>query len=176
MGVAVLAGTAAVAARQILFTSGLPANVPSLTLDRACCSSMTAAGLAVRDIAMGEVETVIAGGMEAMSQVPLVARGVRWGTRLGGIMLEEPLMMRNPIVDVPIAVGTGDVSLQYGIDREQQDQWAWTVIANILRPLRRENSRMKSLHGSGRIKMGIQPRSCRMSLPVRMHPWKNSGN
>ncbi len=124
MGVAVLAGTAAVAARQILFTSGLPANVSSLTLDRACCSSMTAAGLAVRDIAAGEVETAIAGGMEAMSQAPLVARGVRWGTRLGGIMLEEPLMMRNPIVNVPIAVGTGDVSLQYGIDREQQDQWA----------------------------------------------------
>jgi len=124
MGVAVLAGTAAVAARQILFTSGLPANVPSLTLDRACCSSMTAAGLAVREIATGEVETVVAGGMEAMSQAPLVARGVRWGTRLGGIMLEEPLMMRNPIVDTPIAVGTGDVSLQYGIDREQQDQWA----------------------------------------------------
>jgi len=124
MGVAVLAGTAAVAARQILFTSGLPATVPSLTLDRACCSSMTCAGMALRDIAMGEVETVIAGGMEAMSQVPLVARGVRWGTRLGGVMLEEPLMMRNPIVDVPIAVGTGEVSLQHGIDREQQDQWA----------------------------------------------------
>jgi acetyl-CoA C-acetyltransferase len=124
MGVAVLAGTAAVAARQILFTSGLPLHISSLTLDRACCSSMTAAGMALRDISLGEAQTVIAGGMEAMSQVPLVARGVRWGTRLGGVMLEEPLMMRNPIVDVPIAVGTGEISLQHGIDREQQDQWA----------------------------------------------------
>jgi acetyl-CoA C-acetyltransferase len=124
MGVAVLAGTAAVAARQILFTSGLLPTTPSLTLDRACCSSMTAAGLALRDIAAGEVETAIAGGMEAMSQVPLVARGVRWGTRLGGVMLEEPLMMRNPIVNVPIAVGVGEVALDHGIDRTQQDEWA----------------------------------------------------
>jgi acetyl-CoA C-acetyltransferase len=62
--------------------------------------------------------------MEAMSQVPLVARGVRWGTRLGGVMLEEPLMMRNPIVNVPIAVGVGEVALDHGIDRAQQDEWA----------------------------------------------------
>jgi acetyl-CoA C-acetyltransferase len=124
MGVAVLAGTAAVAARQILFTSGLRPDTPSLTLDRACCSSMTAVGMGLRDIALGEAKTVVAGGMEAMSQAPLVARGVRWGTRLGGVMLEEPLMMRNPIANVPLAVGTGEVALQHGVDREAQDRWA----------------------------------------------------
>jgi acetyl-CoA C-acetyltransferase len=124
LGVAVLAGTASVAARQVLFTSGLPPTTASLTVDRACCSSMTCAGLAMRNILAGEINTAIAGGMEAMSQAPLVARGVRWGTRLGGVMLEEPLMMRNPILDLPLAVSVGDVSLQYGVDREEQDRWA----------------------------------------------------
>ena len=53
LGVAVLAGTASVAARQVLFTAGLPPTTPSLTVDRACCSSMTCAGLALRNILAG---------------------------------------------------------------------------------------------------------------------------
>jgi len=124
MGVAVLAGTASVAARQVLISSGLPAHTPSLTIDRACCSSMTCVGLAMRNIRDGEIDTAIAGGMEAMSQAPLIARGIRWGVRLGGVMLEEPLFLRNPILNIPLAVGAAEVALQYGVGREEQDQWA----------------------------------------------------
>ncbi len=124
LGVAVLAGTASVAARQVLISSGLPASTPSLTIDRACCSSMTCVGLAMRNIRDGEIDTAIAGGMEAMSQTPLIARGIRWGVRLGGVTLEEPLFLRNPILNIPLAVGAAEVSLQYGVGREEQDQWA----------------------------------------------------
>jgi len=125
MGVAVLAGTASVASRQILFTTGLPPQTSSLTIDRACCSSTTSVAIAMRNIQAGETNIAIAGGMEAMSQAPLVARGIRWqGVRLGGLMLEEPLFMRNPIVDIPIAVGVGEVALEHGISREDQDLWA----------------------------------------------------
>ena len=124
LGVAVLAGTASVAARQVLFTSGLPAHTPSLTIDRACCSSMTCIGLGLRNIRSGEIHTAVSGGMEAMSQTPLIARGVRWGVRLGGVMLEEPLFLRNPILNIPLAVGAGEVALKYGVSREEQDLWA----------------------------------------------------
>jgi len=124
LGVAVLAGTASVAARQVLFTSGLPAHTPSLTIDRACCSSMTCIGLGLRNIRSGETHTVVSGGMEAMSQTPLIARGVRWGVRLGGVMLEEPLFLRNPILNIPLAVGAGEIALKYGVSREEQDLWA----------------------------------------------------
>ena len=124
LGVAVLAGTASVAARQVLFTSGLPAHTPSLTIDRACCSSMTCIGLGLRNIRSGEIHTVVSGGMEAMSQTPLIARGVRWGVRLGGVMLEEPLFLRNPILNIPLAVGAGEIALKYGVSREEQDLWA----------------------------------------------------
>jgi acetyl-CoA C-acetyltransferase len=125
MGVAVLAGTASVAARQILFTTGLPPHTPSLTIDRACCSSTTSVAIAMRNILLGETNVAIAGGMEAMSQTPLVARNLRWdGVRLGGLALEEPLFLRNPIVNIPLAVGVGEVSLQHGVTREEQDRWA----------------------------------------------------
>jgi acetyl-CoA C-acetyltransferase len=125
MGVAVLAGTASVAARQILFQVGFPAHTPSMTVDRACCSSSSCIGLAMKDIRSGEIQTAVAGGMEAMSQTPLVARGVRWGVRLGGVMLEEPLFLRNPILNIPLAVGAAEVALQHGVDREEQDLWAF---------------------------------------------------
>jgi acetyl-CoA C-acetyltransferase len=124
MGVAVLAGTASVAARQILFLTGLPATTPSLTLDRACCSSTTCVGLAMRNIRAGLIDAAMAGGMEAMSQTPLIARGVRWGTRLGGFMMEEPLFLRNPILNIPLAVGAAEVALEHGVSREEQDEWA----------------------------------------------------
>jgi acetyl-CoA C-acetyltransferase len=124
MGVAVLAGTASVAARQILFLTGLPATTPSLTLDRACCSSTTCVGLAMRNIRAGIIDAAIAGGMEAMSQTPLIARGVRWGMRLGGFMMEEPLFLRNPILNIPLAVGAAEVALERGVSREEQDEWA----------------------------------------------------
>jgi acetyl-CoA C-acetyltransferase len=54
MGVAVLAGTASVASRQILFTTGLPPQTSSLTIDRACCSSTTSVAIAMRNIQAGE--------------------------------------------------------------------------------------------------------------------------
>jgi acetyl-CoA C-acetyltransferase len=146
LGVAVLAGTASVAARQILFTSGLPPHTPSLTIDRACCSSTTCIGLGLRNIRSGEIHTAIAGGMEAMSQTPLIARGVRWGVRLGGVMLEEPLFLRNPILNIPLAVGAAEVALQHGVSREEQDQWAY-----------RSHQRYFSALEAGKIGDEIQP-------------------
>jgi len=146
MGVAVLAGTASVAARQILFTSGLPPHTPSLTIDRACCSSMTCIGLGLRNIRSGEIHTFIAGGTEAMSQTPLIARGVRWGVRLGGVMLEEPLFLRNPILNIPLAVGAAEVALQHGVSREEQDQWAL-----------RSHQKYFSALEAGKIGVEIQP-------------------
>ena len=39
-------------------------------------------------------------------------------------MLEEPLFLRNPILNIPLAVGAAEVALQHGVSREEQDQWA----------------------------------------------------
>ncbi|MBP1716632.1 MAG: Acetyl-CoA acetyltransferase (thiolase II-like), partial [Deltaproteobacteria bacterium] len=146
MGVAVLAGTATVAARQILFITCHPPHIPTLTNDRACCSSMTCIGLGLRNIRSGEIHTLIAGGMEAMSQTPLIARGVRWGVRLGGVMLEEPLFLRNPILNTPLAVGAAEVALQHGVGREEQDQWAL-----------RSHQKYFSALEAGKIGVEIQP-------------------
>ena len=124
MGTAIIGGGVLTAARQILFKAGLPDNTPSLTLDRACCVSMTCVGIAMRNILLEEIDAAIAGGVESMSQTPLLAR-VRWGKRVGEITLEDPLLMRNPILNnIPIAKVTGEKALEFGVGREEQDQWA----------------------------------------------------
>lgn len=125
MGTAVLAGNTSVAARQILIKAGLPSSTPSLTIDRACCSSMTAIGLAMKDIIVGDADAVIAGGFESMSQTPFLLNKGRWGNKVGDMALEDPLQMRNPITNSPIALVTGEEALKYEVTREQQDQWAF---------------------------------------------------
>ncbi|MHB8157354.1 MAG: acetyl-CoA C-acyltransferase [Desulfocucumaceae bacterium] len=124
MGSAVLAGSVMVAARQMLFKVGIPGTTPSLTVDRACCSSMTCVGLGLRSILLGEAETVVSGGFESMSNTPFMIRDARWGKRLGDFTVEDILMMRNPITGTSIAVVTGEKAVEFGISREEQDQWA----------------------------------------------------
>jgi acetyl-CoA C-acetyltransferase len=124
-GTAMLAASTSVAARQINVRSGIPARTPSLTIDRACCSSMTCVGLGMAKIRSADADLIIAGGIESASQTPFLMRGVRWGHRLGDFAVEDPMQMRNPINGQPITVVTGHAALSFGVDRTQQDDWAF---------------------------------------------------
>ena len=117
-----------VPARQITLLAGFPETNISLTIDRACCSSMTAMRLGCRSIKSGDAEIVIASGAENMGNVPLIAEAakVRWGNRLGPIALEDVLFElgygRKGFA--PVATDAGHVALEYGVTREMQDEWA----------------------------------------------------
>ncbi len=117
---------APVVARQALLKAGLPEHVVSLTLDRACCSSMAAVQAAQRDILTGNADVVLAAGMENMSRVPHLVRDVRWGVRLGNVVLEDDLSGMAPGEGYgPVAVDAGEVALEYGFSREDLDEWAY---------------------------------------------------
>ena len=123
-GSAILAACTSVAARQINFKVGIPAHVPSMTVDRACCSSMTCIGLGLSRIRAGEAKVILAGGVESSSQTPFLMKGTRWGHRLGDFNVEDPMQMRNPINQQPIARVAGEAALAFGVGREEQDEWA----------------------------------------------------
>ena len=73
-----------VAARQTLLKAGLPAETPSIALDKACVSAMSAAKLASMAIRLGEIDVALAGGATTFSQEPLIVRGLRYeGFRMG---------------------------------------------------------------------------------------------
>ncbi|MEW6529970.1 MAG: thiolase family protein [Thermodesulfobacteriota bacterium] len=117
-----------VPARQITLLAGFPDESISLTIDRACCSSMTSLRLGYQAIKSGNAEIVIASGAESMGNVPLIAPAskARWGNRLGHMQLEDVLFelgySRKGFA--PVATDAGEVAVEYGVTREQQDAWA----------------------------------------------------
>jgi acetyl-CoA C-acetyltransferase len=111
--------------RQALLRAGLPADLVSLTIDRACCSSLTCAQLAWRSIRLGESWTCMAMGSENMSNTPVVVNGHRWGMGLQPLKLVDHL---NPIMYIghsSLAKDAGEVALEHGVTREMQDDWAF---------------------------------------------------
>jgi acetyl-CoA C-acetyltransferase len=109
--------------RQAVLRSKLRQETPSFGVDRACCSGMTAVGLAFKDIKAGEASLLIAGGFESLSRTPqLLPRN--HAHRVGRVAVDDPLMMRGEVVEVSISGYTAREALQHGIDRVIQDEWA----------------------------------------------------
>jgi acetyl-CoA C-acetyltransferase len=115
-----------VPARQATLLAGFPAENISVTLDRACCSSLTALRLGVMSIKAGEATIVMAVGSENMPRTPHLAPGLRKGVRLGHIKLIDPLFELGYQAKGfnPVARDAGEVALEHGITREMQDEWA----------------------------------------------------
>jgi acetyl-CoA C-acetyltransferase len=110
--------------RQALLKAGLPTDLVSLTVDRACCSSLVCVQLGYRSILVGESQTCMAVGAENMSNTPVVVNGHRWGLGLTPLTMVDHL---NPIMYVgynSLAKDAGEGALSYGIGREMLDQWA----------------------------------------------------
>ncbi len=114
-----------VAARQTLIKAGLPAETPSVSIDKACVSAMSAVQLGCRAMAAGEIESAIGGGATSFSQEPLIVRGLRWkGFRIGDVNMEDPLFALGYKDYNPVSTDTDHVAKEYGISRQEQDEWA----------------------------------------------------
>lgn len=111
-------------ARQAILRAGLPNHLVSLTIDRACCSSLCAVQLGRRAILLNEADTCMAVGAENMSNTPLLINGHRWGAGMKPLLIQDYL---NPITYreyTPLGKDAGEIALEHGISREEQDAWA----------------------------------------------------
>ncbi len=114
-----------VAARQTLIKAGLPPETPSLSLDKACVSAMSAVQLGCRAMMAGEISCAIGGGATSFSQEPLVVRGMRWkGFRIGDVKMEDPLFALGYKDFNPVSVDTDNLAKEYGVTRQEMDEWA----------------------------------------------------
>jgi len=114
-----------VAARQTLLKAGLPPTTPSVSLDKACVSAMSAVQLGCRAMKAGDISAAIGGGATHFSQEPLIVRGLRQsGFRLGNVVMEDPLYEMRYRDFSPVSVDAGNTALSLGITREEQDAWA----------------------------------------------------
>jgi acetyl-CoA C-acetyltransferase len=111
-------------ARQVALRAGIPEDRNAYTVDRACCSSLAAIGLAVNAVRAGEAAVAVAGGAENLSRVPYFLEDLRWGHSLGSVTLVDQLVISCPHTGVPRAVQASLEAAEHGIGREEQDAWA----------------------------------------------------
>jgi len=127
MGNVCPAGIGQAPARQAAVKSGLPVEIPALTVNKVCGSGMIAAALACQQIKAGDAKLVVAGGQESMSNVPYYLKTLRNGNKMGDAKLQDG-MIYDGIWDFFGDVHMGELgdftAKNSGISREEQDKWA----------------------------------------------------
>ena len=111
-------------ARQALLQAGIPVDRIAYTIDRACCSSLAAITMAARSLRAGDATVAVAGGAENMSRVPYYLEGLRFGERLGDVVLKDQLVISCPHTGVPRAQQAANEAARFAIGRAQQDEFA----------------------------------------------------
>jgi len=129
-GVGMAAAGTFTPAREVVLESCLPDSTPSFAVDRACCSGMTAIGLAWKELLAGQADLVICGGFDSLSRTPIWADRQRKTVpgdpraRDPDGPVYDPLLLRSPVAGKAIADYTGEAALAHGVDRGMQDEWA----------------------------------------------------
>jgi acetyl-CoA C-acetyltransferase len=127
MGNVVQAGTKMNPARQAAVRAGLPVTVPALTVNRVCGSGAQAIVSAAQEIALGNIDVAVAGGMENMDQAPYLVARARWGYRLGDGALYDSILrdgLNDAFSDAHSGWHTEDLVEKHQVTREAQDRWA----------------------------------------------------
>jgi acetyl-CoA C-acetyltransferase len=115
--------------RQVGIKSGLPVEVPGMTLNRMCGSGLQAIVSAAQEIALGDADVMMAGGIENMDQAPFLLPKGRYGYRMGmpnadiyDHMVYDGLW--DIFNDYHMGVTAENVAEEYGISREDSDAYA----------------------------------------------------
>jgi len=119
-------GDAIYGARHVGLKAGVPKHVPALTVNRLCGSGIQSIINGAEQILLDEATTVLAGGMENMSQAPHVMRGARKGWKLGQATVEDSLMVAllDTYCGLYMAQTAENLARKYDISREEQDRFA----------------------------------------------------
>jgi acetyl-CoA C-acetyltransferase len=114
-------------ARQVALLSGLPPISTAMIVNRVCGSGLQAVVSAAQAIASGEMECVLAGGIESMSRVPYLLAKARSGYRFGHDALLDGMILDglwDPFHDIHMGLTAEALADKFGISRQEQDQFA----------------------------------------------------
>jgi len=127
MGQVLQAGAGQITARQAAIQAGLPQEVPAITINKVCLSGLNAIALADQLIRAGEVDVVVAGGMESMSEAPYVVPKARFGARMGNAEMIDSMVhdgLWSTFLEQHMGESSDEVNQELEIGREEQDEWA----------------------------------------------------
>ena len=149
MGNVVQAGNKMNPARQAAVHSGIPVDVPAMTVNRVCGSGAQGIASAAQEVMLGMLDSAIGGGMENMDMAPYLVANGRWGYRMGDAQLYDS-MLRDGLNDAFSGEHSGwhteDLAKSRQITREQQDRWAL-----------RSQQRFAAAQSAGKFKQEITP-------------------
>lgn len=113
--------------RQVSVRAGVPVEVSAYNVNIACGSGMKAVQLAAQQIALGDSQVVLAGGMENMTRVPFILDRMRTGYRMGDARVYDA-MYRDGLLDPLCGLIMGETAEnlvdRYGLSRQEQDEFA----------------------------------------------------
>ena len=107
--------------------AGFPTHVPGHVVIKACGSGLKAITSGALSIAAEQEEIIITGGVESMSRVPYLVKN-RWGSKFGNLEMEDALLSDGLICSLGkehMGMTAERLAKQYGITREEQDQFAY---------------------------------------------------
>jgi acetyl-CoA C-acetyltransferase len=127
MGQVLQAGAGQITARQAAIQAGIQQEVPAITINKVCLSGLNAIALADQLIRAGEVEVVVAGGMESMSEAPYLMPKARFGARMGNVEMVDSMVhdgLWSTFTKQHMGDSSDEVNRELEIGREEQDAWA----------------------------------------------------
>ena len=127
MGHVLQAGAGQITARQAAIEAGIPQQVPAITINKVCLSGINAIALADQLIRAGEVEVVVAGGMESMSEAPYLFPKARFGARMGNSEVVDSMIhdgLWSTFTEQHMGESSDEVNRELELSREDQDEWA----------------------------------------------------
>src|SRR2546422_5074590 len=127
MGQVLQGGQGQITARQAAVKGGIGMDVPAITINKVCLSGLNAIALADQLIRAGEVEMVVAGGMESMSEAPYLFPKARFGARMGNTEIVDSMVrdgLWSTFLEQHMGESSDEVNAELEISREDQDAWA----------------------------------------------------
>jgi len=127
MGQVLQAGAGQIPARQAAVKAGIPMSVPALTINKVCLSGLDAIALADQLIRAGEFETIVAGGMESMTNAPHLLPNARKGFKFGSTQLIDAMAfdgLTDPFDHLAMGESTERHNAKLNISGQGQDIFA----------------------------------------------------
>jgi acetyl-CoA C-acetyltransferase len=127
LGCVLQAGLGQNPARQTALAAGIPKEVPATTINMLCGSGLKAVAIASQMIRAGDVDVVVAGGMENMTRAPYLVPAARFGARMGPAEMVDSMVfdgLTDAFNHIHMGITAENLADQYGISREEQDEFA----------------------------------------------------
>lgn len=127
MGNVLSAGIGQAPARQCVIKAGLPVSAGAITINKVCGSGLQSVMFARREILVGDVDVIVAGGMESMTNAPYLLPKARSGYRMGNGEIIDSMIhdgLWDPYDDMHMGNCGDMVAEKYGFTREEQDAFA----------------------------------------------------